>query len=59
MEGMERTLAYTLASRGVVTMEDLAEQSIEELLDIEGMTEERAGELIMTARAPWFAEDQQ
>ena len=41
------------------TMEDLAEQSIEELLDIEGMTEERAGELIMTARAPWFAEDQQ
>jgi N utilization substance protein A len=40
-------------------MEDLAEQSIEELLDIEGMTEERAGELIMTARAPWFAEDQQ
>ena len=59
MEGMERTLAYTLASRGVVTMEDLAEQSIEELLDIDGMTEERAGELIMTARAPWFAEDQQ
>ncbi len=59
MDGMERTLAYTLASRGVVTMEDLAEQSIEELLDIEGMTEERAGELIMTARAPWFAEDQQ
>jgi N utilization substance protein A len=36
-------------------MEDLAEQSVEELMDIEGMTEERAGELIMTARAPWFA----
>lgn len=58
MDGMERTLAFTLAGRGVVTMEDLAEQSIEELLDIEGMTEERAGELIMTARAPWFAEQQ-
>ena len=37
-------------------MEDLAEQSIDELLDIEGMDEERAGQLIMTARAPWFEE---
>jgi N utilization substance protein A len=37
-------------------MEDLAEQSIDELLEIEGMDEERAGALIMTARAPWFAE---
>ena len=36
-------------------MEDLAEQAVEDLLDIEDMTEERAGELIMTARAPWFA----
>ena len=26
------------------------------MMDIEGMTEQRAGELIMTARAPWFAE---
>ena len=25
-------------------------------MDIPDMTEERAGELIMTARAPWFAE---
>ena len=57
MDGMDRQLAFVLASRAVVTMEDLAEQSIDELLDIEGMTEERAGELIMTARAPWFAEE--
>jgi N utilization substance protein A len=56
MEGMDRKLAYQLASRGVVSMEDLAEQSIDELLEIEGMDEERAGALIMTARAPWFAE---
>ena len=55
MEGMERELAYTLANRGVVTMEDLAEQSVDELMEIEGMDEERAGKLIMTARAPWFA----
>ncbi|MBW3567832.1 MAG: transcription termination factor NusA [Proteobacteria bacterium] len=57
MEGMERELAYTLANRGVVTMEDLAEQSVDEMMEIEGMDEERAGKLIMTARAPWFAEE--
>lgn len=57
MEGMDNQLAHVLASRGVVTMEDLAEQGIDDLMDIEGMTEERAGELIMTARAPWFADD--
>ena len=38
-------------------MEDLAEQSVDDLMDIEEMTEERAAELIMTARAPWFAEE--
>jgi len=57
MEGMDRDLAYELASRGVVTMEDLAEQSVDELMEIEGMDRERAGTLIMTARAPWFAEE--
>ena len=56
MEGMDRQLAYVLASKDIVTMEDLAEQGVDDLLDIEDMTEERAGELIMTARAPWFAE---
>lgn len=56
MEGMEQKLAYELASCGVVTMEDLAEQSIDDLLDIKGMDESRAGELIMTARKPWFEE---
>jgi N utilization substance protein A len=57
MDGMDRELAFVLAARGIVTMEDLAEQGVDELMDIEGMTEDRAGELIMTARAPWFAEE--
>jgi transcription termination/antitermination protein NusA len=57
MEGMDKDLAYELASRGVVTMEDLAEQSVDELMEIDGMERERAGALIMTARAPWFAEE--
>ena len=54
MEGMDRDLAVELASRGIVTMEDLAEQAVDDLLDIEGLEEERAAQLIMTARAPWF-----
>ena len=58
MKGMDEELAFTLASRGVITMEDLAEQSTDELMDIDGMDETRAGELIMEARAPWFAEEQ-
>ncbi|WP_346837315.1 transcription termination factor NusA [Microbulbifer sp. SAOS-129_SWC] len=57
MEGMDRHLAYLLASRGVATMEDLAEQAVDDLLDIEGVDQERAAALIMKAREPWFAED--
>lgn len=59
MEGMDPHLAYVLASRGVVTMEDLAEQSVDELEDIEELDDEKAAQLIMTARAPWFADEQQ
>jgi len=57
MEGMDEALANVLAARGVVCMEDLAEQSVDELMDIDGMNEERAGALILKAREPWFAED--
>ena len=59
MDGMDKTTAFALANIGVVTMEDLAEQSIDELMVLDDMDEERAGELIMTARAPWFAEEEQ
>ncbi|HEV2111612.1 MAG TPA: transcription termination factor NusA [Gammaproteobacteria bacterium] len=58
MEGMDKALAYQLANRGIVTMEDLAEQSVEEIKDIEGLDEAKAAQLIMTARAPWFADEQ-
>jgi len=57
MEGMDRHLAFQLAAVGVITMEDLAEQSIDELMVVEGMEETRAGELIMKAREPWFADE--
>jgi N utilization substance protein A len=56
MEGMDNVLALELSKKGILSMEDLAEQSIDELKDIESIDEERAGKLIMTARAPWFEE---
>ena len=57
MEGMDEETAKLLASKGIKSMEDLAEQAVDELLDIETIDEERAAKLIMTARAPWFAEE--
>jgi N utilization substance protein A len=54
LEGMSPDLALALARRGVRTREDLAEQSVDEISDIEGLAAEKAAALIMTARAPWF-----
>ena len=59
MEGMDRALAFKLAAKGIRTMEELAEQAVEDIKDIEGLDEARAAELIMTARKPWFAAEQQ
>jgi N utilization substance protein A len=55
MDGMDIDTAKLLASKGIVTMEDLAELSVDELLDLIKLDEDKAKELIMTARAPWFA----
>jgi len=57
LEGMDDELAATLAHRGVITREDLAEQSVADLLDIADIGEGRAGELIMKAREIWFADE--
>lgn len=54
LEGMDDTTAAHLAAKGVITQEDLAECGVDEILDVEGMTEEKAAALIMAARAPWF-----
>jgi len=59
MDGMDPALANKLAKNGIVTMEDLAEQSVDDLLEIDAMDEEVAAKLIMTARAPWFVEQEQ
>ncbi|GAP66588.1 transcription termination factor NusA [Mizugakiibacter sediminis] len=52
LEGMDEATAYALAERGVTTVDDLADLAVDDLIDIEGMDEERAGQLIMAARAP-------
>jgi N utilization substance protein A len=57
MDGMDIELANALAVKGVCSMEDLAEQAVDELMEVESMDEKRASELIMTARAPWFAQE--
>lgn len=55
MEGMDDATARTLAGKGVATMDDLADLAVDDLVDLTGMDVERAKQLIMTARAPWFA----
>jgi N utilization substance protein A len=60
LDGMEKSLAYLLASKGVVTREDLAELATDDLLEInEDIGAEEAAALIMKARAHWFEEEQQ
>jgi N utilization substance protein A len=59
LEGVDRHLAYVLASKGITDLEELAEQGIDDLADIEELTEEKAGELIMAARnIKWFGDEE-
>ena len=58
LEGLDRAIAFKLAARGVCTLEDLAEQGVDDLADIEGLTDEKAGELIVAARnICWFGDE--
>ena len=56
MDGMNNDIAFELACRGIITIDDLADQSVGDLESIEILSEEAAGKLIMTARAPMFEE---
>ncbi len=57
MELMTTEIANTLAANGIVSMEDLAEQAVDDIEELEGIDSELAGKLIMKAREPWFAEE--
>ena len=58
LEGMTERLAFRLAEKGVRSQEDLAELSVDELQEFDELSDEEAAQLIMAARAPWFAEEQ-
>jgi N utilization substance protein A len=55
LEGMDKSLAAKLAVHGIKTREDLAELAVDELVEMTAVGEERAKELILKARAHWFA----
>ncbi len=56
VEGMDKETARLLASKGISTQEELADFAADDLVEMAGLNSERAKELIMAARAPWFAE---
>ncbi|APR05035.1 transcription termination factor NusA [Thauera chlorobenzoica] len=56
LEGMEKSLAATLAQKGIRTRDDLADLAVDELVEMAGIDEERAKALISVARAHWFEE---
>jgi N utilization substance protein A len=58
MEGMNEELALDMASHGIQTVDDLADQSIDDLMVVQDMNEELAGKLIMKARESWFADEE-
>jgi len=59
LEGMTPELAALLTKNAIVSQEDLAEMATDDLLALEGieLNEKDAAALIMAARAPWFAEE--
>lgn len=54
MQGMTATIVQALVERGIKTLDDLAEQAVDDINDIEGLDDELAGQLIMKARESWF-----
>lgn len=56
VEGMDSETARLLAAKGISTQEDLADFATDDLVELTELDAERAKQLIMAARAPWFAE---
>jgi len=54
LEGMDKPLAAKLAAADVKTRDDLADLAVDELVELGGIDESRATDLITKARAHWF-----
>ncbi|MBV8466585.1 MAG: transcription termination/antitermination protein NusA [Burkholderiales bacterium] len=57
LEGMTPEIARALASNSIATRDDLAELAVDELVEMTGIDQEAAKQLIMTARAHWFEQE--
>ncbi len=57
VQGITPELVAKLAEKEVLTLDDLAELSTDELSDITGLTEDEASQMIMRARAHWFDDE--
>ena len=58
LEGMDKALAARLAKGGITDRDALADLAVDELVELTGMDDEAAKQLITVARAHWFAEEQ-
>ena len=58
MEGVTPELALEMAGHDILTVDDVADQSVGDLMDVQGMNEELAAKLIMKARESWFDEEE-
>ena len=56
LEGMTPDILASLAAKGVLTLDDLAELATDELAEMAGMDSAEASAFIMRARAHWFNE---
>lgn len=54
LEGMDINIVRELASKGINTQADLADLATDDLVEMTGIDIERANQLIMKAREPWF-----
>ena len=56
LKTVSEEIAYALARGGINTKNLLAEQSTDELIEIDGIDEEMASSMILEAREDWFKE---
>lgn len=56
LDGVDQEMLHDLAKEGIKTRDDLAELSVDELIEITGIDEETAKKVVMAARAHWFDE---
>jgi transcription termination/antitermination protein NusA len=54
IEGVDADLVGKLAAAEISDREGLAELAVDELVEIAGIEEDRARDIIMKARAHWF-----